>query len=195
MANIPIVRFVARSKITNQDALAIQRLDPGQIAAGRRDGPANDPASAEGGEAMLKTLTRLHTPELLHVLASMGHGDELVLVDCHFPSVSHARRLVRLDGADLPDVLSACLQLTPLDTFVKEPALRMEVAGAPNEVPEVQKLCQQVIDKCEGRHVPLAGVERHAFYERAKQAFAIVATGEQRTYGCIIIKKGVAASK
>lgn len=88
---------------------------------------------------LLKTLTRLHTPDLLHLLASMGHGDELALVDCHFPAVSNARRLVRLDGADLPDALSACLQLMPLDTFVKDPALRMEVADAPDQVPEVQK--------------------------------------------------------
>jgi L-fucose mutarotase len=140
---------------------------------------------------MLKTLTGLHTPDLLHALASMGHGDELALVDCHFPAVSNARRLVRLDGAGLPEALSACLQLMPLDSFAKTPALRMEVIDAPDEVPEVQQICQQVIDKWEGRHLPIAGIERHAFYERARQAFAIVITGEQRTYGCIIIKKGV----
>ena len=140
---------------------------------------------------MLKTLTKLHTPELLHALASMGHGDELALVDCHFPAVANARRLIRLDGADLPDALSACLQLMPLDTFVKDPALRMAVVGAPRKIPEVQQICQQVIDKWEGRHVPVATVERHAFYERSRQAFAIVATGEQRTYGNIIVKKGV----
>jgi L-fucose mutarotase len=141
---------------------------------------------------VLKTLTRLHTPDLLHVLASMGHGDELALVDCHFPAVSNARRLVRLDGADLPDALSPCLRLMPLDTFVKDQALRMEVADAPDSIPEVQEICQQVVDRWEGRRVPFAGIERHAFYERSRQAFAIVATGEQRTYGCIIVKKGVA---
>lgn len=140
---------------------------------------------------MLKGLTRLHTPELLHVLASMGHGDELVLVDCHFPASANARRLVRLDGADLPDVLDACLQLMPLDSFVKDPALRMEVVDAPEQLPEVQKLCQNIIDKRESRPVPLVGLERHAFYARSRQAFAIIATGEQRTYGCIILKKGV----
>ena len=140
---------------------------------------------------MLKTLTRLHTPDLLHVLASMGHGDELVLVDCHFPAVSMARRLVRLDGADLPDALAACLQLMSLDSFVPAPALRMEVADDPARVPEVQALCQPVIDQAEGRHVPLVGIERHAFYERSQRAYAIVATGEMRTYGCLLIKKGV----
>lgn len=141
---------------------------------------------------MLKTLTRLHTPDLLHVLASMGHGDELALVDCHFPAVSMARRLVRLDGAELPEALAACLHLMPLDGFVADPALRMEVADDPARLPEVQALCQPIIDQAEGRPVPLAGIERHAFYARAQQAYAIVATGEMRTYGCLLLKKGVA---
>jgi L-fucose mutarotase len=85
---------------------------------------------------MLKTLTRLHSPELLHVLASMGHGDELALVDAHFPATSLARRLVRLDGADLPDALAACLQLIPLDTFVPDPALRMEMIATRTNYPK-----------------------------------------------------------
>lgn len=140
---------------------------------------------------MLKTLTRLHTPELLHTLASMGHGDEIAVVDANFPADSMAQRLVRLDGADLPDALSACLQLMPLDTFVKDPAVRMEVVGARKKIPEVQQDCQKVIDKWEGKRTPLVPCERMAFYERAKKAYAIVATGELRTYGCIIIKKGV----
>lgn len=140
---------------------------------------------------MLKTLSVLHTPELLHALASMGHGDELALVDCHFPAVSVAQRLVRLDGADLPSVLMACLQLVPLDTFVDEPAARMLQVHAPQEIPEVQRQCQKAIDTAEGRHVELAGISREAFYERARGAYAVVATGEQRPYGCILIKKGV----
>ena len=140
---------------------------------------------------MLKTLTRLHSPELLHTLASMGHGDELALVDAHFPATSLARRLVRLDGADLPDALAACLYLIPVDTFVPDPAIRMEMIDDPNKIPEVQALCQEVIDKTEGRHVELVGVQRHAFYDRAKLAYAIVATGEMRPYGCILIKKGI----
>lgn len=141
---------------------------------------------------MLKSLTPLHTPELLHTLASMGHGDELALVDAHFPAVSMARRLVRLDAATLPDVLDACLQLMPLDTFVDDPAIRMEIVGSPDEIPEVQRLCQQVMDGHEGEgRFSLAGLERHAFYARSREAFAVVATGELRPYGCILIKKGV----
>lgn len=141
---------------------------------------------------MLKGLSRLHTPELLHTLASMGHGDEIAIVDAHFPAVSLARRLVRLDGADLPDVTAACLALMPLDTFVDHPALRMEVVGKAQEVPEVQRLCQEVINAESDRPVALVGIERQAFYGRAEKAFAIVLTGEQRPYGCLLLKKGVA---
>jgi L-fucose mutarotase len=140
---------------------------------------------------MLKTLSVLHTPELLHALASMGHGDEIALVDCHFPAASVARRLVRLDGATLPSALKACLQLVPLDTFVDDPAVRMLQVDAPDEIPEVQQICQKEIDASEGRHVELGGISREAFYERARAAYAVIATGELRTYGCILIKKGV----
>lgn len=141
---------------------------------------------------MLKNLSRLHTPELLYILAAMGHGDELVLVDANYPSESMARQLVRMDAADLPEVLDACLQLLPLDNFVDQPAMRMEPVDAPDEVPTVQQECQQIIDRHEGAgRFTLAGVERHAFYDRSREAFAIVATGEQRPYGCLILKKGV----
>jgi L-fucose mutarotase len=140
---------------------------------------------------MLKTLSVLHTPELLHTLASMGHGDEIAIVDANFPSVSNAQRLIRCDGADLPTVLEACLQLLPLDTFVDEPVARMMQVHAPEEVPDVQQICQVTIDRAEGRRVRIAGITREAFYDRARKAFAIVATGELRLYGCILLKKGV----
>ena len=140
---------------------------------------------------MLKTLSPLHTPELLHVLASMGHGDDLVMVDCNFLAVSVAPRLVRLDGVDLPSALAACLQLMPLDTFVEAPALRMQQVHDPETLPEVQQECQRVINAAEGREVPLVGVERYEFYERARKAFAVVYTSERRPYGCLILKKGV----
>ena len=141
---------------------------------------------------MLKLLSRLHTPDLLHALASMGHGDEIAIVDANFPSASMARRLIRMDAAGLPEVLDACLQLLPLDGFVDHPALRMEVVGSPAEIPVVQQECQALIDRHEGLgRVTLAGIERHAFYARAREAYAVVATGEPRPYGCIILKKGV----
>jgi L-fucose mutarotase len=128
---------------------------------------------------------------LLHTLASMGHGDDIVVVDAHFPAVSMAQRLIRLDGVSAPAALDAILQLIPLDSFVDDPALRIEVVGKPDEIPDVQKEFQAVIDKREGKSSPLGKLERFAFYERAKKAFAIVATGELRTYGCVVIKKGV----
>ena len=140
---------------------------------------------------MLKTLSVLHTPELLHVLASMGHGDDVALVDCNFPAASVARRLVRLDGADLPAALEAVLQLVPLDTFVDSPALRMLQVHAPDEVPEVQKECQEIINRAEGREVALAGIKREEFYEQARRAFAVIYTNELRPYGCLLLKKGV----
>jgi L-fucose mutarotase len=140
---------------------------------------------------MLKTLNVLHTPELLHALASIGHGDEIAIVDCHFPAVSNARRLVRLDGANLTAALRACMQLLPLDTFVDKPVMRMQQLHAPDELPDVQQECQELIDQFEGRHVALEGITREEFYERARRAFAIVLTGELRGYGCILLKKGV----
>ena len=140
---------------------------------------------------MLKNLTSLHTPELLHTLASMGHGDDIVVVDAHFPAVSMAQRIVRLDGVSGPAALDAILQLIPLDSFVDDPALRMEVVGKPDEVPEVQKEFQAVIDKREGKPSPLGRIERFAFYARARECFAVVATGERRLYGDIILKKGI----
>ena len=140
---------------------------------------------------MLKTLGVLHTPDLLHVLASMGHGDDIALVDCNFPAASVARRLVRLDGADLPTALEACLHLLPLDTFVESPALRMLQVHAPDEIPEVQKECQEIIHRAEGRRVDLVGIKREDFYEQARKAFAVIYTNELRPYGCLLLKKGV----
>src|SRR5258708_8250591 len=98
---------------------------------------------------MLKNLTSLHTPELLHTLASMGHGDDIVIVDAHFPAVSMAQRLIRLDGVSGPAALDAILQLIPLDTFVDDPALRMEVVGKPDARPDVHKEFQSAIEHLE----------------------------------------------
>jgi len=143
---------------------------------------------------MLKRLDPPLNADLLHVLASMGHGDELAIVDANFPAASMARRLVRIDGAGAPAVLSACLSLMPLDTFVECPAYRMEVVHAPEEMPEVAHDLQRAIKEAERRHAPLGRIERYAFYERAKRAYAIVATGETRSYGCILLIRGVVTS-
>jgi L-fucose mutarotase len=127
----------------------------------------------------------------VQILRAMGHGDDLALVDRNFPAASVARRLVTLDGVDVVRAGGAILSVLPLDSFVEQPALRMEVVGKPQEVPEVQRQLQAEIDKAEGRSWPMGSLERFAFYERAKQAFAVVATGESRPYGCFLLKKGV----
>ena len=138
---------------------------------------------------MLKGLSPLLTPELLHVLASMGHGDEIVLADANFPVATHARRLVPLHGIDAPAVLDAVLSVLPLDDFVDQNALTMQVVGDASAIPEVVQAFNATLQ----RHgaAASASIERYAFYERAGAAFAIVATGERRVYGNILLKKGV----
>lgn len=145
---------------------------------------------------MLKTLNPLLNAELLYVLRAMGHGDDLVLVDRNFPAASVAAktvsgRLVRLDGADIPQAAEAILSVFPLDTFVETPVHRMEVVGKPAEVPSVAADVQALINRAEGRDWPMGSIERMAFYEAAKQGFAVVVTSETRPYGCFILKKGV----
>jgi L-fucose mutarotase len=145
---------------------------------------------------MLRNLDPLLTPELLYVLAAMGHGDEIVVCDANFPAESVALHtahgsVVRLPGADAPAAVRAILSLLPLDTFVETPAFRMEVVGAPEELTDVQVEVQAEVDRAAGRGLPLGSLERFAFYEAAAKAYAVVATGERRFYGCFVFKKGV----
>jgi L-fucose mutarotase len=140
---------------------------------------------------MLKGLEPLLSADLLHVLRSMGHGDDLVIADANFPAATMGRRVVRLDGVSSPRALEAVLSLMPLDDFVSEPCARIEVVGDPDAVPEVCKEFQKVIDKAEGGRFKLAKIERFSFYERAREAFAVVQTGEIRLYGCVLLKMGV----
>jgi L-fucose mutarotase len=139
---------------------------------------------------MLKGIDPLLSPELLTVLSEMGHGDELAIVDANFPAASMARRLVRVQ-APAPRVLEAVLSLLPLDDFVDAPLTVMEVVGAPNDVPETVREFQVAANAAEAKPVKMARVERFSFYDRAKAAFAIVAAGEVRLYGCVLVKKGV----
>jgi len=146
---------------------------------------------------MLKGLDPLLTPELLQVLAAMGHGDELILSDCNFPSDSIAAETVHgqaihLAGADTGRTAAAIFSLFPLDSFVEAPILRMEVVGKPKEVTPVQKELLRAAHAGEDRKWPMGSIERHAFYERAKRAYAVVvAMGERRPYGCFVLIKGV----
>jgi L-fucose mutarotase len=145
---------------------------------------------------MLKNLDPLLNADILHALCAMGHGDEVVICDANFPADSVARqtvlgRVLRLDGVGAPRAVQAVLSVLPLDSFVDHPAERMEVVDDASAVPAVQREAQQAVDAAEGRAVPFAPVERFAFYERAKQAYCVIATGEARGYGCFIFKKGV----
>ena len=139
---------------------------------------------------MLIGLDPLLTPELLHALAAMGHGDRIVLVDANYPA-TRGRRLIRQPSADTPRVLRAILSLLPCDTFVDDPAVVMQVVGDPDAVPPVVA-AMNVILRASGWPAAMA-VERHAFYEAAETAYAIVQTGERRFYGNVALMKGVIA--
>lgn len=147
---------------------------------------------------MLKTIDPALNADVLHALRAMGHGDRLVICDTNFPADSIARQtrlghLLRIDNVTAARAVRAVLSLLPLDTFVDDAAVRMEIVGAPDQVPDVQQEVQGEIDRAEGRRWPLVGVERHAFYARAREAYCVIATGERRFYGCFLFTKGVIA--
>jgi L-fucose mutarotase len=140
---------------------------------------------------MLKNLDPLLTPDLLQVLRAMGHGDEIVLVDANYPAESAGPQVVRLDGIEATRVLDAVLSVMPLDDFVPEACWRMEVVGAAEGEQPIFEEFRAIIATREGAKFKLASLERFAFYERARDCFAVVATGERRLYGNIILKKGI----
>ena len=145
---------------------------------------------------MLKGIDPLLNADVLQCLRAMGHGDDVVLCDTNFPADSVARstvlgRLLRLDNVTAARAARAVLSVMPLDSFVEAPAERMQIVGKPDEIPPVQQEVQAEVDAAEGRSWPMGSIERFAFYERAKQAYAVIVTGERRFYGCFIFKKGV----
>ena len=145
---------------------------------------------------MLKNLDPLLNADVLQALRAMGHGDYLVICDTNFPADSVARhtslgKLLRIDNVSAARATEAVLSVMPLDTFIDDAAQRMEIVDSPDEVPPVQAEVQGAIDSAEGKPWPMVSVERFAFYDRAKQAYAVIATGERRFYGCFILTKGV----
>lgn len=145
---------------------------------------------------MLKTLDPLLNADVLYALRAMGHGDRLVVCDTNFPADAIARqtrlgRLLRIDGVGAPRAARAILSVMPLDSFVDDAAARMEIVGEPDVVPPVQVEMQAEIDRAEGKPWPMVPIERMAFYEHAKKAYCVIATGERRFYGCFIFTKGV----
>lgn len=139
---------------------------------------------------MLKNIPKKLSPELLKVLSEMGHGDEIVIADGNFPSASHNEKVIRYDGNSVPELLEQILELLPLDTYVPEQVFLMEVADGDDYVPEIWGEYKQIL-KNSGEEHNIKYVERFDFYEQSKNAFAVVATGEEAIYANIILKKGV----
>ncbi|MEM9341554.1 MAG: RbsD/FucU family protein [Pseudomonadota bacterium] len=145
---------------------------------------------------MLKGIDPRLNADVLGCLRAMGHGDALVISDTNFPADSVARQtvvgdLLRMENLTAAEAISAILSVLPLDTFVDDFAMRMEVVGAPDDIPDVQAEVQAQIDHAEGQPRKMIGVERFAFYDLARQSYAVIQTGERRFYGCFILRKGV----
>ncbi len=138
---------------------------------------------------MLKNIPSILSPELLKVLMEMGHGDEIVIGDGNFPAASIAQRLIRLDGHGVPEILEAILQLMPLDTYVDAPVALMNI-GEGEEIPPIWDTYKKIVTEKEGDKA-IEKIERFAFYDRAKKAYAVIATGETAIYANVILKKGV----
>lgn len=145
---------------------------------------------------MLKGIDPRLNAEVLGTLRAMGHGDMLIIADTNFPSDSVARAtvtgsLLRMDNLTAAEAINAILSVLPLDHAVADFAGRMEISGSPDEIPPVQAEVQAEIDAAEGRVRTMVGIERFAFYDLARTAYAVVQTGERRFWGCFMLRKGV----
>ena len=145
---------------------------------------------------MLKGIDPRLNAETLGCLRAMGHGDMLIIADTNFPAETVSRATVlghplKMENLTAAQAVEAILSLLPLDTFVADFAARMQVVGDPAQIPAVQAEVQTAIDTAEGQARPMIGVERFAFYDLAKQAFAVIQTGERRFYGCFMLRMGV----
>ena len=140
---------------------------------------------------MLKGIPNVISPDLLKILMEMGHGDELVIADGNFPAASLAQRLVRADGLGGATMLNAILQLLPLDQYVSAPVALMAVVAGDTVKPVIWDEYRTIITRHEPAFTDFEMVERFAFYERAKKAYAVLATSEAAQYANVILKKGV----
>jgi L-fucose mutarotase len=140
---------------------------------------------------MLKSISPLFTPELLAVLYRMGHGDEIVLADAHFPGESFNNRVLRADGLPIDQLLEAILPLFELDSYVSAPLIMMAAVEGDSLDPSVEERYLRVIAAHVSPMPAIGRIGRFEFYERARSAFAVVMTGELAKYGNIILKKGV----
>ena len=142
---------------------------------------------------MLKNIPNVLSPELLKILMEMGHGDEIVIADGNFPSASVAQKLLRLDGHGVPVVLEAVLRFFPLDPYVENPVGLMALTPGENYKPVIWNEYRELILKSKEPFKEFEYIERFSFYERAKKAYAVVATSESALYANIILKKGIVA--
>ena len=140
---------------------------------------------------MLKGIPSILSPELLKILMEMGHGDEIVIADGNFPSSAIAQRLVRLDGHGVPEILGAVMKLFPLDTYSENPVALMAVVPGDDVKPAIWDDYKSIISEHEPENCKIEFIERFNFYERAKKAYAVIATGETAIYANILLKKGV----
>lgn len=140
---------------------------------------------------MLKGISLLLSPDLLSVLTRMGHGDEIVLADTHFPGETYNNNVIRADGLRIPDLLEAILPLFELDSYVPKPLVMMAAVKGDTLDPDVESKYLESIFKTNPKIAPIDRIDRFEFYERAKKAFVVVMTGETAKYGNIILKKGV----
>jgi L-fucose mutarotase len=135
---------------------------------------------------VLKRIDNIIGPDLLRALRAMGHGDEIAIVDSNYPGDSNGPELIRMDGVDGPRILDAILELMPLDDFVKDAAIRMEIG----RIEPIFVAYEEVVRKHEPE-IPMTSMAPPAFYERVKRAYCIVQSGERALYGNLLLKKGV----
>ena len=143
---------------------------------------------------MLKGIPPILSPELLKALCEMGHGDELVIADGNFPSESMGQNaiVVRADGHGAAEILDAVMQLIPLDAYVEKPVALMEIVpGDICPTPEIWDDYKRILENYEPKHCAVEKMERFAFYDRARKAYLIIATGETAIYANVLLKKGV----
>ncbi len=140
---------------------------------------------------MLKGIPKIISPELMKVLMEMGHGDEIVIGDGNFPAASNTKRLVRCDGHNVAEILEAVLKFFPLDIYVESPVALMEVVPGDDTEPTVWEDYRSIIEKHDDNFGDFEFIERFKFYERAQNAYAIIATSDQALYANVILQKGV----
>lgn len=140
---------------------------------------------------MLKKIPKILSPELLKILCEMGHSDEIVIADGNFPSAGVNDRVVRYDSIGIPDLLEAILDVFPIDQYVEKPVVLMKTGEEYPGEPEIWEKYIKIISSAENKNIPFEYAERFDFYEKAKKAYAVIATGEEAIYANIILKKGV----